>query len=172
MPIDSTIFISAGYFLSSLSLIYSQHLCGEFAEPVVDLKYAGITIFLVGVVGNFYHHYLLSELRKEGEKQYKIPRGGLFDLVNYMPTLFIRDYRICRNLLYFANCICIIFHGWFSCLLDGEKLGNKKMVPLKLWRLPKRCQGTHPVCFLDIEIVITKFMYFWVDDEYGLLKWL
>ncbi|WOG88063.1 hypothetical protein DCAR_0207296 [Daucus carota subsp. sativus] len=82
MPIDIVINISASYFLYTVTVTYShQHLAAEFPEPVIDLKYAGTAIFLAGITGNFYHHYLLSKLRKEGEKQYKIPRGGLFDLI-------------------------------------------------------------------------------------------
>ncbi|MBA0571140.1 hypothetical protein Golob_004730, partial [Gossypium lobatum] len=33
------------------------------------------------ISGNFYHHYLLSKLRTKGDKEYKIPKGGLFELV-------------------------------------------------------------------------------------------
>ncbi|PPS03344.1 hypothetical protein GOBAR_AA17323 [Gossypium barbadense] len=32
------------------------------------------------ISGNFYHHYLLSKLRTNGDKEYKIPKGGLFEL--------------------------------------------------------------------------------------------
>lgn len=81
MPIDTVIIISGSYFLFAVSVSYSQHLTTGFPDPMIDLKYAGTAMFLVGIIGNFYHHYLLSKLRKEGEKQYKIPRGGLFDLV-------------------------------------------------------------------------------------------
>jgi len=38
-------------------------------------------LFLIGISGNFYHHYLLSKLRGEGEREYRIPKGGLFELV-------------------------------------------------------------------------------------------
>ncbi|KAK4435942.1 Steroid 5-alpha-reductase DET2 [Sesamum alatum] len=62
-------------------MIYFQHRVEGFPEPLVDFKYVGVLVFLVGVVGNFYHHYLLSKLRDGNDKGYKIPRGGLFDLV-------------------------------------------------------------------------------------------
>ncbi|MBA0841483.1 hypothetical protein Goarm_003971, partial [Gossypium armourianum] len=51
------------------------------SEPSIDLKYLGIVLFLIGISGNFYHHYLLSKLRTKGGKEYKIPKGGLFELV-------------------------------------------------------------------------------------------
>lgn len=81
MILDSAILISLSYFLSTATTIYSQYLTQGMSEPPVDLKYPGIFLFLVGISGNFYHHFLLSKLRKEGDKEYKIPKGGLFDLV-------------------------------------------------------------------------------------------
>jgi len=81
MAIESAIPISLSYCLSSATLIYAQHLTSNLPEPPIDLLYPGIVLFLVGVTGNFYHHYLLSKLRGKGEKEYKIPKGGLFDFV-------------------------------------------------------------------------------------------
>ncbi|KAF6146933.1 hypothetical protein GIB67_036652 [Kingdonia uniflora] len=83
MILDSTILISLSYFSSTASMIYNQHLVHDMPEPPVDLKYAGVFIFLVAIVGNFYHHLLLLKLRSkdEGVKEYKIPKGGLFNQV-------------------------------------------------------------------------------------------
>ncbi|KAG7948985.1 hypothetical protein I3843_13G037700 [Carya illinoinensis] len=82
MVLDSIIAISSGYFVSFASMIYAQHLTQGSLEPPVDLKYLGILLFLVGIIGNFYHHFLLSKLRRgEGDKEYRIPNGGLFNLV-------------------------------------------------------------------------------------------
>eukprot|EP00274_Cyanoptyche_gloeocystis_P004957 CAMPEP_0196667728 /NCGR_PEP_ID=MMETSP1086-20130531/65240_1 /TAXON_ID=77921 /ORGANISM="Cyanoptyche gloeocystis , Strain SAG4.97" /LENGTH=193 /DNA_ID=CAMNT_0042005083 /DNA_START=99 /DNA_END=677 /DNA_ORIENTATION=- len=48
----------------------------------VSRLFLGLAIFIIGEVGNFYHHMLLSNLRREkGTKQYLIPTGGLFELV-------------------------------------------------------------------------------------------
>ncbi|MBA0749861.1 hypothetical protein Gogos_003739 [Gossypium gossypioides] len=66
---------------SSLNLIYTQTFNQGLSEPSIDLKYLGIVLFLIGISGNFYHHYLLSKLRTKGDKEYKIPKGGLFELV-------------------------------------------------------------------------------------------
>lgn len=82
MEAEVMVTISMSYFLSSATMIYNQQLMLQLPEPAIDLKYIGIPIFLIGIGGNFYHHYLLSKLRSEGEeKQYKIPQGGLFSLV-------------------------------------------------------------------------------------------
>ncbi|RDX72537.1 Very-long-chain enoyl-CoA reductase [Mucuna pruriens] len=81
MLLDSAIPITLSYFLSAATMVYAQHLTNGLPEPPINLLYPGIGMFTVGIIGNFYHHYLLSKLRGEGEKEYKIPKGGLFGLV-------------------------------------------------------------------------------------------
>ncbi|KAK1287440.1 Polyprenol reductase 1 [Acorus calamus] len=81
MILDSVIPISLSYFLSTVTAIYAQYLTQGLPEPEVDLKYAGIALFLLGISGNFYHHLILSKLRNKDDKGYKIPKGGLFGLV-------------------------------------------------------------------------------------------
>jgi steroid 5-alpha reductase family enzyme len=86
--LNSAILISLGYFVSTASMIDAQHLTQGISEPPVGLKYPGILLFLIGICGNFYHHLLLSKLREEGEREYRIPRGGLFDSVICTHYLF------------------------------------------------------------------------------------
>ncbi|XP_004516219.1 uncharacterized protein [Cicer arietinum] len=81
MALDSAIPITLSYFLSAATMIYTQQLTLDLPEPQINLLYPGIVLFVVGVIGNFYHHYLLSKLRGKGEKEYKIPKGGLFGFV-------------------------------------------------------------------------------------------
>lgn len=77
MIVDSVITISISYILASMGIIYAQHLTQWLQGLPIDIKYPGFALFLVGLVGNFYHHYLLSQLRAKGDKDYKIPKGGL-----------------------------------------------------------------------------------------------
>ncbi|KAF5777799.1 putative 3-oxo-5-alpha-steroid 4-dehydrogenase (NADP(+)) [Helianthus annuus] len=79
--LESAIVVTLSYTLSTVTMLYAQYLSEDFPNPSVDLKYVGVGLFLTGIIGNFYHHYLLANLRKEGDKEYKIPQGGLFDLV-------------------------------------------------------------------------------------------
>ncbi|CAN6697441.1 unnamed protein product [Malus baccata var. baccata] len=86
MGVDTAVPICLSYLLSTGSMIYGQYLSSQvlgFPEPAIDLKSAGIVLFVIGISGNLYHHYLLSKMRsKPGEeKEYKIPKGGLFELV-------------------------------------------------------------------------------------------
>mmetsp|Transcript_347 Transcript_347/g.622 ORF Transcript_347/g.622 Transcript_347/m.622 type:complete len:265 (-) Transcript_347:233-1027(-) len=50
----------------------------------------GALVFAVGQAGNFYHHWLLARLRKDGAKStgYAVPQGGLFPCVNSPHYLF------------------------------------------------------------------------------------
>nr|GEW68170.1 very-long-chain enoyl-CoA reductase-like [Tanacetum cinerariifolium] len=81
MMLNAAITIGVSYAVSTTTMIYDQYLSQESPDPSIDLKYIGLGIFLIGITGNFYHHYILSNLRKKGNKEYKIPKGGLFDLV-------------------------------------------------------------------------------------------
>ncbi|KAF9676496.1 hypothetical protein SADUNF_Sadunf08G0008000 [Salix dunnii] len=81
VDVESLISITLSYFTSSVFVIYAQHLAEGLPEPAVDLKYPGIVLFMIGIIGNFYHHCLLSKLRSKNDKEYKVPKGGLFDLV-------------------------------------------------------------------------------------------
>ncbi|KAJ6727510.1 3-OXO-5-ALPHA-STEROID 4-DEHYDROGENASE [Salix purpurea] len=81
VDVESLTPITLSYFTSSVFVIYAQHLAQALPDPAVDLKYPGIVLFLIGIIGNFYHHCLLSKLRSKNDKEYKVPKGGLFDLV-------------------------------------------------------------------------------------------
>lgn len=81
MVLGSILLISVFYFYVASSLIFVQYMSLRLPQPSIDLLYVGLVMFIVGIVGNFYHHTLLSKLRKNNEKEYKIPMGGLFKLV-------------------------------------------------------------------------------------------
>ncbi|KAK6933636.1 3-oxo-5-alpha-steroid 4-dehydrogenase, C-terminal [Dillenia turbinata] len=51
MVLDSVVPISLSYFISTVSMIYAQHLTQGFPEPPIDLKYPGVALFLVGIGG-------------------------------------------------------------------------------------------------------------------------
>ncbi|KAK6243534.1 hypothetical protein QUC31_009943 [Theobroma cacao] len=88
MAMDSMVAILLSYFISSALMIFSQHLTVGLPEPAIDMMCPGILLFSIGISGNFYHHYLLSKLRGNGAKEYKIPKGGLFDFVTCPHYLF------------------------------------------------------------------------------------
>jgi steroid 5-alpha reductase family enzyme len=51
-------------------------------EHITKWANIGYVLFGVGLIGNFYHHILLRNLRSDSkDKQYKQPEGGLFGFV-------------------------------------------------------------------------------------------
>ena len=61
------------------------------SSPSFSLS-VGVSLFVIGELGNFYHHLLLKNLRPGSSssgsgREYGTPTGGLFDLVT-MPHYF------------------------------------------------------------------------------------
>jgi steroid 5-alpha reductase family enzyme len=81
MTLQTALLISCSYLFTSVNLLYAQQLSESMRPPAMDLTWLGIGLFVVGIAGNFYHHYLLSTLRKKGRDGYAVPQGGLFRLV-------------------------------------------------------------------------------------------
>lgn len=71
------------------------------ASPLLII---GALIMGLGESANLYHHYLLAHLRKDGEKGYRVPEGGLF------------RYVACPH--YLAEII-----SWFGYALMSRQLG-------------------------------------------------
>lgn len=79
MPLTSSIFISSWY--TPLSYFCVHYAARARPMKVGHVPVVALGLFLTGVAGNGYHHWLLANLRKPGEKGYKIPMGGFFPLV-------------------------------------------------------------------------------------------
>ncbi|XP_071930147.1 uncharacterized protein [Coffea arabica] len=144
MEVETAITISMSYFLSTASMIYAQHLTSGLPEPPIDLKHFGILLFVLGISGNFYHHYLLSELRTEGgDNKYKIPHGGLFDLVicpHYLFEIlgFVGVSCISQNLYAFSYTFGTMFYllgrsyatrRWYQSKFDNFSENTKAVIP-------------------------------------------
>ncbi|XP_071937469.1 uncharacterized protein [Coffea arabica] len=146
MEVEAAIIISFSYFASTATMIYAQHLTYGLPEPPIDLKYAGILLFLLGISGNFYHHYLLSKLRTEGDKRYKIPQGGLFSLVicpHYLFEIFgfIGVSFIAQTLYAFSFTLGTLF------LLMGRSFATRKWYRSKFDNFPENTKSLIPYVF-------------------------
>ncbi|KAL4291460.1 hypothetical protein GQ457_14G021010 [Hibiscus cannabinus] len=131
------------YFLVSSSLIYTQILNQGFPEPSIDLKYPGIVLFLIGIGGNFYHHYLLSKLRTKGDKDYKIPKGGLFELVIFPHYLFeilgffgislisqtFYSFLVTLGCALYLMCRSYVTRRWYISMFDDFPNKVKALIP-------------------------------------------
>lgn len=146
VAVDASIPISLSYFLSTVTMIYAQYLSLELPEPSVDLQYAGVVLFLLGIGGNLYHHYILANLRGKGEKEYKIPKGGLFNLVICPHYLF--------EVLGFVGVSCIAqtpytlaFTAGTTLYLMGRSYGTRKWYLSKFEDFPKDVKAFLPFIF-------------------------
>lgn len=88
---DGTSSIIIGAFYTFTAWLFCRD--GDQAEGLVFCF--GVALFHVGILGNLYHHVLLARLRKPNFKgpsdssgKYKIPVGGLFELVTCPHYLF------------------------------------------------------------------------------------
>jgi len=146
MLLDSAIPITLSYFLSAATMVYAQHLTQGLPEPPINLLYPGIVMFVVGIIGNFYHHYLLSNLRAKGEKEYKIPKGGLFGIVICPHYLFeiIQFYGISfiSQTLY---AFCFTLGTTFYLL--GRSYSTRKWYLSKFEDFPKNVKAIIPFVF-------------------------
>ncbi|XP_060184464.1 steroid 5-alpha-reductase DET2-like [Lycium barbarum] len=146
MALKSAVTISTSYFIASSSLIYIQHLTKGSTEPIIDLKYLGSIVFLVGIIGNFYHHFLLSKMRKKGESGYKIPKGGLFSLVicpHYLFEIvtFLGFSLISQTLFSFSSTIGTVFY------LMGRSYATRKWYLSKFEDFPRSVKALIPFIF-------------------------
>ncbi|CAD5193906.1 unnamed protein product [Musa acuminata subsp. malaccensis] len=146
MILDSVIPITLSYFTGTVCMIYAQYLTQGMPGPKLDLKVAGEVFFLVGITGNFYHHYLLSKLREKGDKTYKIPKGGLFGLVICPHYLF--------EIIIFIG-FCLISQTLYSFLfalgtlwyLMGRSYATRRWYLSKFENFPKQVKALIPYVF-------------------------
>ncbi|KAH7431635.1 hypothetical protein KP509_08G057800 [Ceratopteris richardii] len=88
MELSQSVLISSAYATAAVVIIYAQHISAvREVQPDLDLTNWGLGVFVIGIVGNFYHHYLLASLRSDKTKsmnsksKYVVPQGGLFTYV-------------------------------------------------------------------------------------------
>jgi very-long-chain enoyl-CoA reductase len=85
---DFLVPISTSYALTAALLAHQQLQVQEYSDPIAKPLYGiGLGLAVIGQAGNFYHHFLLSRLRKDSTAGYTIPSGGLFSYVT-MPHYF------------------------------------------------------------------------------------
>ncbi|KAJ4744735.1 3-oxo-5-alpha-steroid 4-dehydrogenase 2 [Rhynchospora pubera] len=146
MMIDSAIPISLTYFTHTVLIIVSQYFSTGMSEPEINLTYAGIVLFLVGITGNFYHHYLLSKLREKGDKTYKKPTGGLFNLVICPHYLFeIIDLFGIALISQTLHPFCFAFGS--MCYLMGRSVATRNWYKSKFENFPSGVKVLIPYIF-------------------------
>lgn len=147
--------ISIGVYYTLVSIIINSFLV-KVPTSLYDsnLCSLGIACFLIGQIGNFYHHYILSTLRNKddlngkdnGLKAYKIPSGGLFDLV-VMPHYFFElvswfGIALCSQQI---NCY-LVFFSMFS-YLAGRSVATNEWYKQNIKDYPSNRKNLVPFLF-------------------------
>jgi len=100
------LFVSNAYAASTAVLLFTQVKSTDLAAPSLDLKWLGLVVYLVAIAGNGYHHWLLSHLRKDGNKEYVVPQGGLFGL-------FVCPHYFFEMIMFVG--IALMSQTWVAC---------------------------------------------------------
>ncbi|BBN09441.1 hypothetical protein MPTK1_4g19760 [Marchantia polymorpha subsp. ruderalis] len=96
------------YMFGTVNSLLAQHIADSSAPPPVNTIPVGIALYSLGLAGNFYHHLLLSNLRKDGSRKYVVPQGGLF-------SLFVAPHYICEIVEY-GGMALISQTTYFACI--------------------------------------------------------
>ncbi|KAJ4908315.1 3-oxo-5-alpha-steroid 4-dehydrogenase family protein [Raphanus sativus] len=148
MAVDSAFIITSSYFSSTVLMLYSQSFTLGLTEPAFDTKLIGIVMFVVGIVGNLYHHVLLAKLRNEegGKKVYKIPKGGLFDTIicpHYLFEIIVfwSFFMVSQTIYSFSFAMGTTFY------LVGRSYATRRWYLSKFDDFPKHVKALIPFVF-------------------------
>ncbi|MEN9564751.1 MAG: hypothetical protein RIR73_2995 [Chloroflexota bacterium] len=125
-----TTFMIAGFYSLAAGMI---GWLNNNPLPAPDVWfYIGIGLYIIGMAGNFYHHKLLADLRKNS-LDYFIPKGGLFEVVVCPHYLFeiiiwLGIALLSRHLLAWIVLLFIVLYlitrSWRALAWYREKFTN------------------------------------------------
>lgn len=141
--LSSACIISLSYTTMAVHLNLVQQKSQQLVPPAVDLTWVGVGVFLIGILGNFYHHFLLRGLRKTGDRKYVIPEGGLFgvfvaphyifEIVSFVGlTLISQTYMSFATLLFvisYLGCRSYSTKQWYLKKIDGFPKRRCVLIP-------------------------------------------
>eukprot|EP00929_Paragymnodinium_shiwhaense_P019060 TRINITY_DN13111_c0_g1_i1.p1 TRINITY_DN13111_c0_g1~~TRINITY_DN13111_c0_g1_i1.p1 ORF type:complete len:262 (-),score=38.01 TRINITY_DN13111_c0_g1_i1:191-976(-) len=147
---DSMCLITFFYTLTSWIISYEQRQVVAYNSPWDSsmIKF-GLGAFVVGQLGNFYHHVILANMRKtpkaDGQK-YVIPTGGLFKYVT-MPHYFFELVAWLG-----VSCCSQQLNTWLSLLgmtsyLAGRSYATTKWYKSKFPDYPAERKNLFPFIF-------------------------
>lgn len=146
-PMPISVMMMAFFFTTSNSIIQSGALGSTYkydSSWLLDPRFiVGVILFFFGFYFNIHSDNLLRNLRKEGEKGYKIPTGGLFDYVtsaNYFAEIVEwfgfaiacwNSAAFCFSFYVFANLTprAVSHHQWYLQKFDDYPKNRKIIFP-------------------------------------------
>lgn len=146
MALNDAIITSVAYLLFTGSTIYAQMVSLDLPEPDIDLKAAGLALYGIGIAGNFYHHILLSRLRREGDREYRIPRGGLFELI-VCPHYLFEIVEFLGIALVSQTLFAVAFVFGSALFLIGRSYATRNWYLSKFEDFPRHVKAILPFVF-------------------------
>lgn len=126
-----------GYYLGSLGLAYSNDW---FFDPRFIF---GLIIFLTGAYINIKSDNILLNLRKEGEKGYKVPQGGLFSRIS-CPNYFGEILEWTGFAIMCWNLAAVGFAVWTASNLIPRAVSHHKWYRKNFEHYPKSRKAIIP----------------------------
>lgn len=118
------------------------------AKPIstIDIWFMlGIVLYIVGNVGNFIHHKILVDLRKDS-MEYVIPHGGLFNYV-VCPHYFFEIFTWTGIFLFSRHLGALLVLLIIIAYLSGRSLRTLEWYKEKFANFPKKLKAMIPFVF-------------------------
>jgi hypothetical protein len=84
MPLATSILVSLFY----MCVTFCFYFYGKKGDDWAVENFVGVILFVIGISGNLYHHYILALLRSPSDKTYKVAQGDFFEYVTAQHYLF------------------------------------------------------------------------------------
>ncbi|KAL0538678.1 hypothetical protein IC582_022832 [Cucumis melo] len=146
MALTDAIITSLAYLLFTGATIYAQIVSLDLVEPEIDLKAAGLALYGIGITGNFYHHVLLSRLRSGGDREYRIPRGGLFKVI-VCPHYLFEIVEFLGIAFVSQTLFAVVFVVGSALFLIGRSYATRKWYLSKFEDFPTHVKAILPFVF-------------------------
>ncbi len=105
---------------------YFSHYANYANDWFTDIRFiTGIILFFTGLYINWKADDMLIHLRKPGERDYKIPRGWIFEKISY-PNLFGELIEWLGFAILCWNLPTLTFFIWTVANLIPRAISNKK----------------------------------------------
>lgn len=140
-PIDRLTVFQIAFFYSGVS--WAGAYFNQFTPADVDyIVYIGIVFYITGLVGNFIHHRILAELRRDSAS-YFIPYKGLFTLVScphyfFEILVWLGMAMVCKQPFMYLTFLAMTFYlmarshkvqQWYRNRFADYPLERKAMIP-------------------------------------------
>lgn len=140
-PIGLSVTISIAFFYSFASF-FIGYLNRHPLHSIDSLFILGGIFYLIGNIGNFIHHKILADLRKDS-LEYVIPKGGLFEYI-VCPHYLFEMFTWLGIFLFSRHFGAFLILGMITAYLCARSLVTLKWYREKFAEFPKQVKAMIP----------------------------